>query len=83
MKISNKSVGNNSQCFIIAEGCDNHMGNLDVAKEMSRLAKISGADAIKFQTFDAESLAKHDAPKASYQIKNSFKKKVNLKCLKN
>jgi sialic acid synthase SpsE len=49
MKISNKSIGNNFQCFIIAEGCDNHMGDLEVAREMSLRAKLSGADAIKFQ----------------------------------
>ncbi|MHA2282065.1 MAG: N-acetylneuraminate synthase family protein [Promethearchaeota archaeon] len=36
-------------CYIIAEGCDNHLGSVDTAKEMIRQAKLAGADAIKFQ----------------------------------
>ncbi len=36
-------------CFVIAEGCDNHMGDMNAAKEMARQAKLAGADAIKFQ----------------------------------
>jgi N,N'-diacetyllegionaminate synthase len=39
----------NHPCFIIAEGCDNHLGNMDVAREMCLQAKLAGADAIKFQ----------------------------------
>jgi N,N'-diacetyllegionaminate synthase len=39
----------NDKTFIIAEACDNHMGSIDVAKEMALMAKISGASAIKFQ----------------------------------
>jgi len=35
--------------FIIAEACDNHMGSLDMAKYLARAAKLSGADAVKFQ----------------------------------
>lgn len=35
--------------YIIAEGCDNHMGSIDMAKEMALRAKLAGADCIKFQ----------------------------------
>lgn len=48
-KIKDRVVGDSSKCFVIAEGCDNHMGNLDVAKEMALQAKLAGADCIKFQ----------------------------------
>ncbi len=44
-----RGIGPDQPCFIIAEGCDNHLGNLAVAKEMARQAKLAGADAIKFQ----------------------------------
>lgn len=47
--IQNKTIGKNHPCFIIAEGCDNHLGNMDTAKEMIRQSKSAGADAIKFQ----------------------------------
>ncbi|MCG8524841.1 MAG: N-acetylneuraminate synthase family protein [Opitutales bacterium] len=43
------SKKNGRRCFVIAEGCDNHLGNMDVAKEMCLRAKLAGADAIKFQ----------------------------------
>ncbi len=49
MKIGSKKIGKAKSSFIIAEGCDNHMGSLDTAMEMARLSKIAGADAIKFQ----------------------------------
>lgn len=48
-KIKDRLVGDGQKCFIIAEGCDNHMGNLEVAKEMALQAKLAGADCIKFQ----------------------------------
>lgn len=47
--IGKRKIGYNYPVYIIAEGCDNHLGNLDVAKEMARQAKLAGADAIKFQ----------------------------------
>ena len=49
MKIDSQEIGASSPVFIIAEGCDNHMGSLDTAFEMCKLAKLSGANAIKFQ----------------------------------
>lgn len=47
--INGKIIGPDKSPYIIAEGCDNHMGDLDTAKEMARLAKLAGADCIKFQ----------------------------------
>ena len=56
MKISNKQIGGNSPCFIIAELSANHNGNLDVAIETIRAAKRTGADAIKLQTYTPDTL---------------------------
>lgn len=47
--IENRVIGEGQPVFVIAEGCDNHMGNMDAAKEMCRQAKLAGADCIKFQ----------------------------------
>jgi sialic acid synthase SpsE len=47
--ISGRAIGPSQRCFVIAEACDNHLGNIDVAKEMVRQAKACGVDAIKFQ----------------------------------
>ena len=44
----------NEKIFFIAEAGVNHNGNLDLAKKLVEIAKESGADCIKFQTFKAE-----------------------------
>lgn len=56
MKIGNRAIGGNSPCFIIAELSANHNGNLEVAIETIRAAKRTGADAIKLQTYTADTL---------------------------
>ena len=47
--IKSRKIGGENPCFIIAEACDNHLGNTNTAIEMIKAAKLSGADAIKFQ----------------------------------
>jgi len=49
MIIHNKIIKENSPTFIIAEACDNHLGNIETAKKMIIESKIAGVDAIKFQ----------------------------------
>jgi len=56
IRIANKCIGKRRPVFIIAEVGINHNGNPRLAKELVRKAKECGADAVKFQTFKAESL---------------------------
>jgi len=49
IKISNHVIGDESPVYIIAEACDNHLGQIDKAIEMARLAKLAGASAVKYQ----------------------------------
>ncbi len=49
MEINNRIIGDREPAYIIAEGCDNHMGDIAAAKEMALRAKLAGADCIKFQ----------------------------------
>lgn len=48
-RIGPRAIGYGQPVFIVAEACDNHMGDLGVAMEMVGQAKLAGADAIKFQ----------------------------------
>ena len=59
--ISNKKV------YIIAEIGVNHNGSLKRAKEMIKQSKLSGVDAVKFQTYKAENIADSKVSKAHYQ----------------
>lgn len=68
--------------FIIAEAGVNHNGYLKIAKKMVDAAAESGADAVKFQTFNAESLVSKYAPKAAYQKKNTDKGESQLEMIK-
>jgi N-acetylneuraminate synthase len=48
-RVGKRLVGGSAPVFVIAEACDNHMGDLAVAKEMALRAKLAGADAVKYQ----------------------------------
>ena len=62
--------------YVIAEAGVNHDGQFELAKKMIEVAKKSGVDAIKFQTFSAEKLVTFQSQKAEYQ-KNATDEKEN------
>ena len=56
IKISNKIISNKSKTFFIADIAANHDGSLKRAKKLIKLAANSGADAAKFQHFNANTI---------------------------
>lgn len=48
--------------FLIAEAGVNHENDMDLARRMINEASEAGADAIKFQTYKADTLAAKDSP---------------------
>ena len=68
--------------YIIAEAGVNHNGKLDLALQLVDIAKKSGADAIKFQTFKANKLASKEADKAKYQKETTDSNESQVDMLK-
>jgi sialic acid synthase SpsE len=58
---------NIERTLIIAEIGVNHNGDMVLAKRMIEEAKRCGADAVKFQTYKSEKLARVSTPKVNYQ----------------
>jgi N-acetylneuraminate synthase len=57
--------------FIIAEAGVNHNGERRLAEQLIDIAAEAGADAVKFQTFQAQQLVSRHAAKAHYQTQTT------------
>ena len=68
--------------LIIAEAGVNHNGSLSQAKELVDVAKESGADIVKFQTFKSNNLVTKETKKALYQSLNTNSCDSQLEMLK-
>ena len=55
-KIGKKKLGKNCKTFIVAELSGNHNGSIRRAKKLIKLAKMAGADAVKLQTYTADTI---------------------------
>jgi N-acetylneuraminate synthase len=73
---------NKVDIYIIAEVGVNHNGELALARELVERAADAGADAVKFQTFDAKKLASSTAPKANYQKQSTEATESQLEMLR-
>lgn len=60
-----------SHTLIIAEAGVNHNGNLDIAFQLCKAAKESGADVVKFQTWKTEKIITKNVSQADYQVENT------------
>ena len=79
IKLHDKTIGPNHPTYFIADIAANHDGDLERAKLLIRLAKQAGADAAKFQNFDAPKIVSdygfsHMNAQVSHQA--SWKKSV-------
>ena len=68
--------------YVIAEIGVNHNGKLNLAEKLIYMAKKGGAEAVKFQCFQAEKLARKDTPKTKYQILNDKEQRSHYQMLK-
>ena len=68
IQVADHTIGPGHPCFIIAEAGVNHNGSLELAKKLVDAAVRSGANAVKFQTFQSGKVVSPAAPKARYQV---------------
>ena len=77
MQIGKHEISRDSKAFIIAELSANHNGSLETAIETVRAAKRAGADAIKLQTYTADTIT-IDSRKEDFIIKGTIWEGRNL-----
>ena len=77
MKFGNLKIYSNKPT-IIAEAGVNHNCNFNLAKRYITLVKNSGADAIKFQTYKAETLVTENSPSYWDNSKEKTKSQFQL-----
>jgi len=56
VRINDRDIGDGNPCYVIAELSANHNQSLDRAKRLVRIAKECGADAVKLQTYTADTI---------------------------
>ena len=66
------TIDDDSDCFVIAEIGHNHQGNLEQCKEMFRVAKECGANAVKLQKRDNRALFTKAMYESPYDNRNSY-----------
>jgi N-acetylneuraminate synthase/N,N'-diacetyllegionaminate synthase len=82
VEIAGRKVGPGEPCFIVAEAGVNHNGDPETARRLVDAAAQAGADAVKFQTFQASRLVSPRAPKAEYQTAATAKEESQLEMLR-
>ena len=60
--IADRKIGGDAPCYFIAEVSCNHEGQFDEAKRIIQAAADAGADAVKLQSYTADTMTRDFAP---------------------
>jgi pseudaminic acid synthase len=69
-KIKGQTIGINHPCYIVAEISANHNQNIETALKLIDASKAAGADAVKLQTYTADTITLN-SEEPWFQIKNN------------
>jgi N-acetylneuraminate synthase/sialic acid synthase len=72
LTIDGKVIQDDGDCYVIAEIGHNHQGNLETAREMFKVAKECGADAVKLQKRNNRELFTRAGYEKPYDNPNSY-----------
>ena len=73
MEINNYNIENFKKPFFIAEIGANHNGDIKLAKKMIDIAKESGADCVKFQSWSKDSIFSKKVYEDNYFLKDDYR----------
>lgn len=82
VEIAGRKVGPGQPCLMIAEAGVNHNGDVAMAKQLIDAAVAANADAVKFQSFQADRLVTATAPKARYQLRTTDERESQFEMLR-
>lgn len=82
IELEDRRIGDGYPTFIIAEAGINHDGNIEKAEALIDMAARAGADAVKFQTYVADSFVAAGNPLYSVFKENELSAPEELKRLK-
>ncbi len=77
IQINNRKISTNYSPYVIAELSANHNGSISIAKESIKTAKDFGADAVKIQTYTADTMTLN-CDKEDFIIKSGLWKGYKL-----
>jgi len=72
LHIAGQRIDDQADCYVIAEVGHNHQGDIDKCKELFRVAKECGVDAVKLQKRDNRTLYTRTMYDKPYDNENSF-----------
>ena len=72
LSIDGLRVGDETDCYVIAEIGHNHQGELDKCKDLFRAAKECGVNAVKLQKRDNRTLFTREMYDSPYHSENAF-----------